>query len=108
VLETSANSPILAEAEVSRRMRLLSELQAALAAQGVRAVLARTHRLVLKYNSSPCPPSGLTNPKLHILSSRPGVAATDGDTYYLSWDQVFPVDDPIAAAEAIAGQRQAS
>ena len=108
MLETSANSPILADAEVSRRMRLLSELQAALAAQGVHAVLARTHRLVLKYNSSPCPPSGLTNPKLHILSPRPGIAATDGCTYHLSWGQTFPAGDPTAAAEAIAGRRQAS
>ena len=108
MLETSANSPVLADTEVSHRMRLLSELQAALAVHGVEAVLARTHRLVLKYGASPCPASGLINPKLHILSPRPGIATTDGCTYYLSWGQTFPVTDPIAAGEAIVGQRQAS
>jgi len=46
-------SPILTRAEVARRMALLADLQAELAARGVCSVLARTWRLVLRYNTGP-------------------------------------------------------
>ncbi len=68
-----SSPPILARAEVTRRMLLLAELQDALAPLGVRSVLARNHRLVLQYNHSPCEPSGLTNPS---CTSLPRTAST--------------------------------
>lgn len=108
-LVTSASPPILAEAEVCRRMLLLSELQAALAALGVRSVLARNHRLVLRYGGGPCEPSGLTNPTLHIL--RPdcaAIATTDGGTYRLSSGQEYSADDSGATATAIQHPQRAA
>lgn len=58
-----ARPPLLDEPEAARRVLLLAELKAALAEQGTRSVLARNHRLVLRYNDPPpLEPSGLTNP----------------------------------------------
>lgn len=94
--------PILAEAEVSRRMLLLTELQAALAADGVRCVLARNHRLVLQYNAIPCHPSGLINPQLHIFApDGTDIATTDGKTYSLASGGQCPADDPAAVVTLI-------
>src|SRR6266566_1741981 len=52
-----AAAPILATAEVTRRILMLAELRGALSAVGVRSVLARHHRLVLQYNRVPSRPS---------------------------------------------------
>ena len=107
-LVTPASPPILAEADVCRRMLLLSELQTALEAQQVRSVLARNHRLVLHYSTSPCEPSGLTNPQLHIFGPhRTDIAATDGTTYTLASGSEYPAADPAAAASAIRHGRRA-
>ncbi len=96
------HSPILTDAEVSRRMMLLAELQGTLDALGVRAVLARNHRLVLKYNDSPVAPSGLTDPVLHVLiPSGTRAVTTDGTSYCCQSTGQWPVTDP-AAATAIA------
>jgi hypothetical protein len=91
---------ILAEADVTRRMLLLTELQSTLAAQGAQSVLARRHRIVLRADQ-PIGPSGLTNPELHIFA--PGgtyIATTDGTTYRLASGPEYPVDDPAGAAIA--------
>lgn len=104
---TPRNPPILAQAEVARRMLLLADLQAALAAQGIRSVLARNHRLVLHYNGSPCGPSGLTDPQLHVLTpERTVIATTDGTTYSLASGAECPTDDPAAAATVIRHNRR--
>lgn len=95
-------TPILAQAEVARRMLLLADLQAALAAQEIHSVLARNHRLVLQYNRVPSGPSGPTDPQLHIFT--PGgtdIATTDGSTYNLASGEKYPADDPAAAATLI-------
>jgi hypothetical protein len=100
-------APILSDSEVAERMLLLSELQAALAAHGVHCVLARNHRLVLLYNRSPCPPSGLTDPELYIFTADgTEVATTDGHTYSLASGAHCPASDPGAAAEIILRRRQ--
>ena len=83
-------------------MLLLAELQAELAALGVRSVLARNRRLVLKYNAGTCKPSGLTNPMLHALTpDGTGIATTDGTTCQLDSGQAYPASDPTAAAAAM-------
>lgn len=101
--------PILAEAEVTRRMLRLAQLHAALAMHGVRSVLARNHRLALRYNSDPCEPSGLTDPTLHIFGpSGTDIATTDGIAYSLASGGRFPADDPIAAAAVVLHGRPAA
>ena len=105
----SSSPPILARAEAERMMLMLAELQAALAALGVRSVLARNHRLVLQYNRVPSGPSGMTDPQLHIFA--PGgtdIATTDGSTYHLASGQEYPAADPAAAAALIRHARPAS
>jgi len=93
---------ILTEAVATRRMLLLAELQAALAVVGVRCVLARNQRLVLQYNVSPCEPSGLTDPKLHIFTpDGTDTATTDGTAYRLATGPEYLTADPAAAAAAI-------
>jgi hypothetical protein len=48
---------------------LLTELRAALAEFGVRCVLVRRHRLVLRYGEkAPLEPSGPTDPMLHVFA----------------------------------------
>ena len=49
-------------------MTLLTELQAALSGLGIQCVLARRHRLVLRYTENPVPPSGRTDPTLHVFA----------------------------------------
>ncbi|HVB45354.1 MAG TPA: hypothetical protein VNF47_21985 [Streptosporangiaceae bacterium] len=83
---------ILSEYEAGRRMLLLAELHAALTALGVRCVLARRHRLVLRYNAGVCGLSGLENPHLHIFA--PGgtdIAVTDGAVYEITSGGRYPV-----------------
>jgi hypothetical protein len=93
---------VLAEAEVSVRMLLLAELQAALAASAVRCVLARNHRLVLRSSEAPFEPSGLTDPSLYVLfDDRTRSATTDGTTYRLDNGEELPVGDPVAVAALI-------
>ena len=95
-------TPILAQAEVTRRMLLLAELQGALEAQEIHSVLARNHRLVLLYNRVPSGPSGMTDPQLHILApDGTDIATTDGTTYRLASGQEYPAADPAAAAALI-------
>jgi hypothetical protein len=100
---SSPQPPILSEAQVSRRMILLAELQAALETLGIGCVLARRHRLVLRYNDPPpLAPSGPVSPTLHIFT--PGgtrTAGTDGTTYRLDDGREFPVADAAAAATSI-------
>lgn len=102
------DDPILSPAEVGRRLELLAALQAALRAAGVRCLLARKHRLILRYNSVPFEPSGLTDPQLHIFT--PGgkdIATTDGLVYRLASGKEFPADHPPAAAAGVVGDREA-
>lgn len=93
---------VLAETEVSQRGLLLAELRAAFAALGVRCVLARKHRLVLRYDVGAWEPSGPVNPELHIFAGDSAdIATTDGTTYSLASGGQFPADDPAAAAAAV-------
>jgi hypothetical protein len=83
-------------------MLLLAELQGVLSAEGVRCVLARTRRLVLRYNDGPCKPSGLTDPQLHVLTTGgTEIVTTDGTTYRLGGAEEFPVADPAAVVAVI-------
>lgn len=92
---------VLAETEAGRRVHLLAELQAAFDELGVRCVLARRHRLVLWFDQSPCPPSGLLSPQLHIFSGRGDIATTDGEIYRLRSGGEYPAADPAAAAVSV-------
>jgi hypothetical protein len=95
------DSPILTNAEVGSRMKLLAELQAALEARGITCVLARNHKLVLRYAEGPMEPSGLTDPQLFVfIPSGCQHVTMDGTNYRLGNDE-FPVRDPAAAAVAI-------
>jgi hypothetical protein len=97
-------SPILSDLEAESRLRLLAELQAALSALGVESILARNHRLVLRYNVAPLDPSGLTDPQLHIFGNK-GVVTTDGKVYRLDRGGEFPVDNAAAVATLIWSAR---
>jgi hypothetical protein len=99
----SSRTPILDNDEVANRTLLLTELRAALAEFGVRCVLARRHRLVLRYGEkAPLEPSGLTDPTLHVVTpDGTRVASTDGAVYRLDTGQEFAASDPAAAATMI-------
>ncbi len=72
-------------------------------------MLARHHRLVLKYNRVPSRPSGLTDPELHILApDSTDIATTDGSTYRLASGMQCPAGDPAAAATLIRQGRLAA
>jgi hypothetical protein len=96
---------------MARRLLLLAELRNALSSLGVRCVLARTQRLVLRWNSpnpGPYRPSGPTDPQLHIFTpDGTAVATTDGTTYHLAAGQQCPADDPAGAAALISSQHLA-
>jgi hypothetical protein len=96
---------ILTQDEATLRLRLLAELQTTLAGQGIRCVLARTHRLVLRWRTSgPFGPCGLTDPQLHIFTpAGTTIATTDGTAYHLASGQDCPAADPAAAAALIRG-----
>jgi hypothetical protein len=96
---------ILSDTEVASRMRLLGQLRTALETAGVRCVLARRHRLVLRYNRGPHQPSGLTDPQLRLYSApQMDIVTTDGAVYRLASGGEFAVDDPSAVVEAITGR----
>jgi len=100
--------PILTQAEAARKMLLLAELQTSLASLGIRCVLARNHRLVLRYNCVPCESSGPTDPQLHIFApDGTDIATTDGSTYNLVSGERYPADDPAATAAFITQARLA-
>ena len=94
---------VLSQDEAARRLLLLADLQTCLANLGVRCVLARNHRLVLRWHSSGSfGPSGLTDPQLHIFTpAGAAVATTDGSTFCLATGQRYHADDPVAAAADI-------
>jgi hypothetical protein len=100
---------VLNETEVASRLNLLAMLRGALEAAGVRCLLARKHRLVLRYSEVPHEPSGMTDPQLHIFA--PGgtdVATTDGAVYRLASGAELAVTDPVAAANAICRMSRAT
>lgn len=93
---------ILDDSEVACRILMLAELQAALADLGSSCVLARHHRLVLRYNDPPPQlRSGLTDPSLHVLDSAKTVVTTDGGSYKLGDGREFPVSEVAAVAAEI-------
>lgn len=94
---------VLSHDEAARRLLLLTDLQISLTERGVRCVLARYHRLVLRWSSSgPFGPSGLTDPQLHIFTPNgTAVATTNGITFSLASGQQCQADDPAAAAARI-------
>jgi hypothetical protein len=99
---TPLTPSILDDQDAALRLLVLTDLQAALAGSGVQAVLARNHRLVLRYSQAPLAPSGLTNPALHIFGPvGKRVATTDGITYRLDDGQEYPATDPAALAAHI-------
>jgi hypothetical protein len=99
---SAGQPPIIEEREAARRMLILTELQAALTATGIRSILARNHRLILRYNQTPCAPSGLTDPQLHIFSPEgTDIATTDGTSFSLASGPQYPAASPIAAATNI-------
>lgn len=99
---------VLAKDEASRRVLLLAELQAAFTALGVRCVLARKHRLVLRYNQGPCGPSGPVNPELHVFAGDgTDIATTNGATYSLASGGQYPADDPAATAAVVLARTRA-
>ena len=98
----ASRAPIVAPAEVTRRMLLLADLQAALEFNEVHSVLARNHRLVLTSGRAPCEPSGPTDPQLHIFTpDGTDIATTDGITYTLASGHECPASNPHAAATMI-------
>ncbi len=94
--------PILTGPDAARRLLLLSDLQTALAGLGIRSVLARTHRIVLRPPAAQCDPSGQVNPRLHIFTpAGTAIATTDGTAYHLASGHDCPAADPAAAATLI-------
>ena len=95
-------STILTPRYAAARMALLAELQTALTGLGVQCVLARRHRLVLRYTDKPVSPSGLTDPTLHVFAlGGTHTVSTDGTTYRPSAGEEIPADDPPAVAAAL-------
>lgn len=109
-VQTSSHPAVLSDSEAGQRVMLLGELHAALDNLGVRCVLARNHRLVLRYNDPPpLLPSGPTDPTLHIFGQASTlIATTDGTVYRLDDGQEFPASDPAAAATAIRRSQAAA
>ena len=97
----SGAPPILDPAEAARRTFLLSELRSALEVLGICGVLARNHRLVLRYNDAPLEPSGLTDPELRLPALHGfSIITTDGSAYAFADGRRYPVGDlPAVAAE---------
>jgi hypothetical protein len=97
--------PVLSDPEAERRMLLLTELQAALTQRGVRAVVARHHRLVLSSAGQTFTPYGLTDPSLHIFTpSGTRKATVCAAAYRIDNGDEHPASDPAAAAAAICSQ----
>jgi hypothetical protein len=109
VIEDGPRSPVLDEAEAGHRRSLLAELHEMLAAQGIRSILARNHRLVLRYDKTPYEPSGLTDPALHIFTDEgTTIATTDGTAYLFTTGQRSVASDPTAAVALITGSESAT
>ncbi len=94
---------ILDETEAARRMRLLAALQGTLKQRQVRSILARNHRLFLRYNDGPGEPSGLTDPKLHVFGPQGHVVTIKNSTYVLDGEKQFKSTTTFAAMIAAAG-----
>jgi hypothetical protein len=93
---------LMTELEVNTRMRQLAELKSALATLGVESVLARNHRLILRYNNAPLEQSGLTDPQLHIfVADGKHVATADGAAYRLDHGGEFSAENAATAARLI-------
>ena len=94
---------ILADQEAETRRKLLAHLRSALATLGVTSILARNHRLILRYNMSPGQPSGLIDPVLHVFANTGRKAVTtDGTVFRLDGEAEFPVTDVNAVARLIS------
>jgi len=99
---SASDRPVLGQSEVTSRVTLLAELQAALAALGIQSVLVRKRRLVLRSAGTGLEPSGPTNPQLHVFA--PGgteIATTDAARYEFTTGSAFPAADPQAAAAGL-------
>lgn len=73
---------------------------------GIASILARKHRLVLRYTDGI---AGLTDPELHILGpAQIRVATTDGTVYRLASAREYPTADPAAAAALISRELAAA
>lgn len=109
VQNAQRGDPVLSETEVASRVSLLAALRGALEEAGIRCLLARKHRLVLRYSQGPCEPSGMTDPQLHVFGpSGRDVATTDGAVYRLASGSEVAVTDPAAAADAICRMSRAT
>lgn len=101
----TADQPIISDAEVTRRVALLAELQAALGAAGVQALLVRNRRIVLRSAGTGREPSGPTDPQLHIfLDDGTEIATTDGTRYEFTTGPAHPATDPQAAVDSLTGR----
>lgn len=70
-------------------------------------MLARHHRLVLRFSDEHHQPSGLTDPHLHVFT--PGgtdIATTNGITYLFTSGKSYPAGDPAAAAAAVRSDQR--
>lgn len=96
------DSRIIGETVVHVRMLLLAELKAELDHIEVRAVLARNHRLTLRYNAPGHQPCGMTNPAMHVFTPM-GLrkVTTDGTCFRLDSGEEFPVGHADEAATQI-------
>lgn len=102
-----SDAGIVDEAEVARRMRLLAALRETLERRQIRAVLARNHRLVLRYGEGSCGPSGLTDPELHVFGpERKHVVTIKDNAYVLDGGRQFK--SPPATAAAIVAEARAA
>lgn len=105
----SQQQPVLGPAEASRRAHLLAELHKSLGDLGVPCVLARTHRLVLRFSQPASQPSGPTDPRLYAYTPHgTRVITTDGSAYALPDGQSWPVTNPAAAAGHIVCRQPAA
>jgi hypothetical protein len=99
---TSRGRPVLEDAEAERRRLLLARLQSVFLELGIECMLARNHKLVLRYSDGAAGPNGLTDPALWVfLPSGTVTITTDGADYQLDDSREFPVADTSAAAAAI-------
>jgi hypothetical protein len=99
---TATERPILDHREVARRVTLLAELQAALAALGIQSVLVRNRRIVLRAASKGWEPSGPTDPQLYVFApDDTEIVTTDGALYQFVSGAACPADDPLAAAAGL-------
>lgn len=100
---TGESRPVLDDAEAHRRLLALAALKASLADLGIASILARKHRLVLRYNDRITGSNGLTDPELHVLGpAQIDVATTNGTVYRLGGAREYSAADPTAAAALIS------